>query len=71
VFLALENSICTLKWPGLKAKIGKMKKSKFGRIDSWFQVMPNKGFELFSSGHEREVKLNYNFSVASRFGLGF
>jgi len=23
-----------LKWPSLEAKIGKMKKSKFGRIDS-------------------------------------
>ncbi len=26
--------ICALKWPSLKAKIRKMKKSKFGRIDS-------------------------------------
>jgi hypothetical protein len=24
-----------LKWSSLKAKIGKMKKSKFGRFDSW------------------------------------
>jgi hypothetical protein len=33
--VAYENIGCILKWPNLKAKIGKMKKSKFGRIDSW------------------------------------
>ncbi len=35
MFIAWENIVCTLKWPSLKAKIRKMKKSKFGRIDSW------------------------------------
>ncbi len=34
MFVAWENTVCTLKWPSLKAKIGKTKKSKFGRIDS-------------------------------------
>ena len=37
MFVAYKNIVCTLKWPSLKAKIGKMKKSKFGRIDSWCQ----------------------------------
>ncbi len=31
---SLKNIVCTLKWPSLKSKNGKMKKSKFGRIDS-------------------------------------
>jgi hypothetical protein len=34
VFVAYKNIVCTLKWPSLKAKIEKTKKSKFGRIDS-------------------------------------
>jgi hypothetical protein len=32
VFEAKENIVCTLKWPSLIVKIGKTKKSKFGRI---------------------------------------
>ncbi len=31
----MRNIVCTLKWPSLEVKIGKEKKSKFGRIDSW------------------------------------
>jgi hypothetical protein len=34
VFVAYKNIVCTLKRPSLKAKIGKVKKSKFGKIDS-------------------------------------
>jgi hypothetical protein len=34
VVVSYKNIVCILKWPSLKAKIGKMKKSKFGRIDS-------------------------------------
>jgi hypothetical protein len=34
VFVAYKNIVCTLKWPSLKAKIRKTKKSMFGRIDS-------------------------------------
>ncbi len=34
MFEALENIVFTSKWPSLKAKVGKTKKSKFGRIDS-------------------------------------
>ncbi len=33
MFVAYKIIFCTLKCPSLKAKIGKMKKSKFGRID--------------------------------------
>jgi hypothetical protein len=43
VFVAHKNIACTLKWPSLKAKIGKMKKSKFDRIDSriaFLKIMP-------------------------------
>jgi hypothetical protein len=32
----IKNIVCTLKWPGLKAKIRKMKKLKFVKIDSRF-----------------------------------
>jgi hypothetical protein len=32
VFVAWENIGSTLRWPSLKAKIGEMKKSKFGSI---------------------------------------
>ncbi len=35
MFVAYENTVCTLKWPSLIAKFGKPKKSKFGGIDSW------------------------------------
>ncbi len=34
MFVAYENIVCTLKRPSLTAKIGKAKKSWFGRIDS-------------------------------------
>ncbi len=34
MFVAYGNIVCTLQWPSLKAKIGKIKKLKFGRIDS-------------------------------------
>ncbi len=34
MFVAWENIVCSLKCPSLKAKIGKTKKSKLGRIDS-------------------------------------
>ncbi len=34
MFVVKENIACVLKTPSLIAKIGKMKKSKFGRIDS-------------------------------------
>jgi hypothetical protein len=36
VFVAYKNIVCTLKWPSLKATIGKTKKLKYGRIDSTF-----------------------------------
>ncbi len=32
--IAYENIVCTRKWPSLKVKIRKTKKSKFGWIDS-------------------------------------
>jgi hypothetical protein len=51
VFVAERNIVCTLKWPNLKAKIGKMKKSKFGRIDS-------NSLSLFS--------IEYSFSILDR-----
>jgi hypothetical protein len=55
VFVAKENIVCTLKWPSFKAKIGKRKKSKFGRIHSW-----NQNYQCFS-----EV-IEYVFCVLSR-----
>jgi hypothetical protein len=34
MFVAYKNIVCILKWPSLKAKIRKTKKSKFVKIDS-------------------------------------
>ncbi len=36
MFITDENNAFTKKWPSLEAKFGKMKKSNFYRIDSWF-----------------------------------
>ncbi len=36
--VAKENIVCTLKWPSLKAKIVKTKKSKFYKIEPWFFI---------------------------------
>jgi hypothetical protein len=51
VFVAEGNIVYTLKWPNLKAKIRKMEKSKFGRIDS-------NSLSLFS--------IEYSFSILHR-----
>jgi hypothetical protein len=40
VFVAKENIVCTLKWPSLKAKFGKTKKSKFYKIEPWNKKYP-------------------------------
>ncbi len=40
MFVAWENIVCTLKLPSLIAKIGKMKKSLFGRIDYRTKFIP-------------------------------
>ncbi len=52
MFAAYENIVCSLKWISLKAKIGKTKKLKFGRIDSRLVLIGDKLFYRIGS---REV----------------